>query len=173
MNVGDIVRFEGKLWRVETHDKTARLCKLRDWEEDLVEVPDDLEDAEVEAAEGELTVYARPSEEWPFVAAPNRTGWGPVTQVLWNANPLTPLQDWVPSSKLRQGGSLFFNPALGLRSGDVVLAVHKGGRRSRVNITGGFGTIKARKAGRMAPKPRRANRASALIDNDPFEGSDL
>lgn len=173
MKVGDIVQFDGQFWRVETHDRMARVCKLRSWEGTLEEVPDNLEDTEAYPDLGPLSIHASPSDDWPFVAAPQRSGAGAVVEVIWNSEPLRPMEDWVPSSRLRQGGSLFFNPELGLRRGDVLLAVHKSGRRTRVDITGGFGTIKRRKAGRVAPRPRRANRAAALLENDPFEGSDL
>lgn len=172
MKVGDIVRYEDKLWRVETHYKSARLCKIRSWADDVEEVPDDHDNTEMWGDTG-LTVHANPSDDWPFVAAPHRSGDGPIREVLSGGVPLTPLEDWMPSSRLRQGGSLFINPSVGLRRGDMVIAVHKHGHKSRIDITGSFGTIKDRKAGRLQARPRRANRGQALLNNDPFEGGEV
>jgi hypothetical protein len=93
-----------------------------------------------------------PAEDWPFVPAPIKARSGPVVSVIRGQLGLAPFDEWVPSDFGRPGGSIFFNPKLRLRAGEVLAAQHEDGSRSRINITHAFATVKKRKA--QANKPR-------------------
>jgi len=54
--------------------------------------------------------------------------------------------EWVPSDILRSGGSIFVNPALRLRTGEVLSAVYADGSLGRVNVKTTFGTVQHRVA---------------------------
>ena len=141
---------------------------MLDFDLNKTEVPDDL-DAFPDKEFGELTVICNPSLSWPFVAAPvNRRG-GRITGIRRRGAELVPFQDWVPSQLLRPGGSLFFNPNLRLRTGEVLVAQHANGKVGRVTITKAFATVAQRKK-RSAPKEdTRPSAFDRLLDDDMFE----
>jgi hypothetical protein len=138
MKVGDIVLYKGSPWKVLSHSQNFHTCQLGKLSGDKVEIADDL-------VAPELQVLCNPAETWPFVAAPVHPKAGPLVGVNRGAIGLGPLIDWAPSDFLRPGGSIFFNPALQLRVGEVLVGVHKTGTRSRIAITNAFGTLSRRR----------------------------
>lgn len=175
MRLGDIVSYGTGRWKVTKYFRDARVCELTNWAYETTEVPDDLDtipNSELSA----LIVVASPVEDWPFATAQLRsTSTGPVRFVSRAGNELVPLIDWVPGDLYRPGGTLFFNPQLGLRTGQVLVAVHRDGTRSRVNLNRAFGTAKRRKAvAKAGPRKPRGprNRYDRILGADPFEDDD-
>jgi len=167
MEVGDVVLYQGVRWRVLNHNRPFRLYTLTNWEGHQVEVPDDLD---VHPGD-ELTVVAQPSG-WPFATAPTKANAGRIVEVMRGGEPLVPLVDWVPSSLLRPGGALFFNPDLRLQLGEVLAAKYEKGRISSIRINRGFGTAARRKKRKNNPwKPPRPLTAydRLMSDEDPYE----
>lgn len=154
--IGDIVRMANQLWVVARC--APRLVQLRNWAGITQKV---LNDNNV------FSFVARPQDQWPFVAAPIRRTGGPVVRILRSETELTPIADWVPSGFNRSGGSIFFNPALKLRLGEVLVAHHKNGV-SRIDVTPTFGTVRLRR--KRAEEPEPLTREQRLLGEDPFEG---
>ncbi len=145
MKVGDVVAHAGQRWKVLTHNQDVRTCILVGFEGARLEVPDDLQPPDLE-------VLCNPADSWPFVPAPIRPRAGPVLKVVRGQLGLAPFDEWVPSDFNRPGGSIFFNPKLRLRAGEVLAAQHKDGTRSRINITHSFGTVQQRQARALKPR---------------------
>lgn len=165
MNIGDIVSYQGTRWAVLTRDSSFGTCSLSTWEGRRIDVPDSLD----KPGSG-LEVVHRPSA-WPFVAVPMRPKSGRVIEVHRGTQQLEPFEDWVPSGMFSVGGSLFFNPNLKLRPGEVLILVHERGSRSRVILTRSFGTAKHKKRRAAEPwKPRKPKTVyDHLMGKDPFE----
>lgn len=166
MEVGEIVFHQSVRWRVLSHNRPFRICILASWEGRRLEVPDDLE----ARIDGDLTVLYQPSK-WPFVAAPRKPSAGRIIEVLRDGEPLRPLVDWVPSNMFRPGGALFFNPNLGLQTGETLTAKHEKGRLSPVRINRGFGTGTRRKQRKNKPwkPPAPLTAYDRLMGEDPYE----
>ncbi len=162
--VGDLVRYNEYVWLVMQHDKQVSILKLRNWEDTVVEAPND---------RSEVQLLARPSAQWPFVAAPVKSSVGPVEKVFRAETELVPLTDWVPSAIGRSGGSIFFNPQLRLRVGEVLVAHHRTGRLSRINITPAFGTVGTRRKREAVQNKEPLTLNQRLLSDDSiFEESD-
>jgi len=167
VKVGDLVTHEAGFWIVTRHDpKRTRTATLRNAGGTAVEIPHD----------AKIDVVANPGDDWPFVAAPLKPKWGPITQ-LTRPSPAGPAgtvtlslyQDWLPSEPARAGGSIFLNPNLRLMIGDYLLATHANGKASSIVIPANFGTVRQRSA-RLASKPKPDRTAyTRLLDDDPFE----
>lgn len=153
MKVGDLVAHAGQRWKVLSHNQGVRTCQLSGFEGARLEVPDDLQPPD-------LVVLCNPAEDWPFVPAPIKVLAGPVLKVIRGQIGLAPFDEWVPSDFARSGGSIFFSPKLRLRAGEVLVAEHKNGTRSRINITHSFGTVQQRRNRLL--KPRAVKRLGAL-----------
>jgi hypothetical protein len=168
VKLGDVVFFKGERWKVTNHRQEYRVCELTNWAMQKEEVEDTL-DQDL----GALNVLFNPTKDWPFVSVKLRSeAAGPVRKVLRAGAELKPLEDWVPGDMWRPGGALFFNPDLKLRMGEVLVAIHRGGNRSRVSLNTTFGTIATRKARAAAPprKPKGpATRFDRILGADPFE----
>jgi hypothetical protein len=160
MNVGDIVLYQGARWKVVSHEPSFRTCQLVQFNGTKVEVPDD----------EDLKVLFNPAKSWPFVAGPVHARSGPLIGVLRGALSLGPLVDWVPSDFLRPGGSIFFNPELRLRQGEILVGLHKDGTRSRISITKAFGTVRLRKHRVANPLKAKGPKSSfdRLMSDDLF-----
>lgn len=138
MNLGTLVKFGGHRWRVYRVDKHVKTVTLIRWGGDLEEIADD---------DPEASIIADPSE-WPVVTARVRPNAGPLVKLSLTRGrlrPLEPFEDWVPSDMSRPGGSIFVNPALKLRMGEVLIAEYKTGSSARIVITKRFGTMAERK----------------------------
>jgi len=166
MDIGDIVSYQGTRWIVLSRDRDYQTCALSSWDGRRIDIPDR---PGSEAPPG-VEVVHRP-REWPFVALPTRPKSGRVTEVYRDGLLLEPLGDWVPSSMFGAGGSIFFDPLLRLRPGEVLILVHERGPRSRVIINRSFGTAGYKKQRAAEPwKPPRPKTAfDRLMGKDPFE----
>lgn len=149
MKVGNIVEYEGHRWRVYREDKHVKTMTLLRW---------DGATEEVAADDSRVKVMWDPSK-WPFVAAKVNLKAGPFTGLILTRKGrslnLRPYVDWVPSDQSRAGGSIFVNPLLGLKLGEVLVAVHTNGTRVRIPITQEFGTMTNRKRRQGAVPERR------------------
>lgn len=149
------------MYKADRHVRTVTLIR---WDGTLEEVEDDLKG---------VRIVCDPATDWPFVMAPVRfSKAGRVEKLIRPAKAggrnqeLAPYIDWAPSDPFRAGGSLFLNPELGLRYGEVLSAQHKDGvTMSRVPISKNFGTMKQRELKKTA-KPKVFNRYEALFDDD-------
>lgn len=149
MQVGNIVECEGHRWRVYREDKHVRTMTLLRW---------DGATEEVAADDPRVKVVLDPSR-WPFVAAKVNLRAGPFAELILTrkgkSQSLRPYFDWVPSDQSRPGGSIFVNPRLRLKLGEVLVAVHSSGTRVRIAITQEFGTMTSRKRRHSAVPERR------------------
>ena len=135
MKIGDVVRHEGRLWKVSGHNQEFGVFVLIDSEA-----------ARTEVASDDCLEVVHSTSDWPFVALPTKAfRYGRVVRVLRNGVALRPLVDWAPSDMLRAGGSLFFNPDLSLKPGETLVAHYEKGRPGKVPITKAFGSIQQRK----------------------------
>lgn len=167
MQIGDIVLYSEKRWKVLSTSGAFRTCQLASFDGSKAEVPDDLD----QRSDGppQLKVLYNPAVSWPFTAIPLRAKAGPITSVFRGSVSLGPLVDWVPSDFLRPGGTIFFNPALKLRTGEILAVVHQDQSRSRISITPNFGTIQARKHRADNPiKVQGPKNSFELLSEDPF-----
>ena len=170
MKVGEIVRFEHKRWRVLSHSTDFRTCTLINFNLEKIEVPDDLDKGL------ELKVVANP-ENWPFVTIPTKITFGRLVSVTQAKMDLTrgetttvtlsPLVDWMPGDFVTAGGSVFFNPSLGLKAGDVLVATHLNGKTQRISITRAFGSMKTMTA-RVEKKPEPMTIYKRILMDDVF-----
>lgn len=174
MKLGDVVFYEGERWKVTKHHREYRVCELTQWSLEKAEVPDDL-DTNPEEGRPLASVLFNPTTDWPFVTVKIRSeGSGPVRLVQRASEQLAPFYDWVPGDLYRPGGAIFLNPDLRLRTGEVLVAGHRNGSRSRIELGPTFGTIARRKA-RAASPPRRPgpkNRYDRILGTDPFGDDD-
>jgi hypothetical protein len=169
MKIGDLVTYAGHRWKVAVRNSQYRTCTLARPDGPSVEVPDDM-DYRPLPDRPKLEVICHLATEWPFIAAPVRPRSGPVVKITRRRQDLMVMYDWVPSDFLRPGGSIFLNPELHLRQGEVLAATHQDKSLSRMVVTATFGTIKRRIA--QQNKPKSAPRVRTVYDHlmdDPFE----
>jgi hypothetical protein len=149
MNLGALVKYEGHRWRVYKVDRNVRTVTLIRWGGAIEEIADDDPGA---------SVVADPSE-WPVVTARVRPNAGPLVKLVLTRGPrqrqLEPLVEWVPSDMARPGGSIFMNPALKLRVGEILIAEYKTGTASRIVITKRYGTMAERRAHALRTPEKR------------------
>lgn len=169
MKLGDLVSHGNEFWVVVRYDpkrtRTATLLNRLGATEEI-------------AHDAVIDIIANPGQDWPFVAAPVKPAWGPVTSLVRpsfsspEALVLTLYRDWLPSEPARAGGSIFLNPALRLQVGDYLLARHQNGKDSSIVIPANFATVRQKQA-RAAAKPKPDRTAyTRLLDDDPFEDDD-
>ena len=173
MKRGDLVKYEGSFWLVQSYDaRRTRLAVLLRADGQTQEVPHDL------AASDGLAIIGNPSTEWPFVTVPEKPRWGRVTSIsvvsrTAGLTPLTPFADYLFADPLRSGGSLFLRPGLKFRTGDILQAAfEKPGYVANVAITANFGTVTSRQARAAAKKPAGLRTVFDRLtsDNEDFEG---
>lgn len=141
MNAQDLVEYQGKPWLVTRVQEDFGVVNLTCVDGSRAEVPDDLDQTKPE----ELKVVAHPPSQWPMIAVPSKPGYGPFISVevpgVTTLTALIPWKDWVPADPVREGGTLFFNPELRLRPGQVLVATFKNGKKARLTITKSFLTV--------------------------------
>lgn len=173
MRVGDLFDRDGVRWYAAHQDLDRCLMTLYSTVNVERVVADD-----ADAKDPSLVLVAHPPTEWCLIAGPRkRVVAGPYVLVVVPGFPgrapdrvLEPLRDWVQSEPHRTGGSLFINPAVQLRYGDVLLATHRGGAAVRLTISKHYGTIaqriEATKPPISAPLVNRFNRVLGGEDED-------
>jgi len=145
MKIGDIISYQGKVWKVSGQNRDYGTFVLVSFDAVRIEVPAALKIDPLFSTTG-----------WPFVALPTKAfKAGRVIEVRRDGVVLQPMVDWVPSDMLRAGGSLFFNPNLGISVGEVLVACHEKGSLTRIPIMRGFGSVVQRKRQKERPwKPK-------------------
>ncbi len=137
----DLVEYRGKTWLVTRVQEDFGVVTLTAFDGSRVEVADDLETTDP----NELKVLAHPATDWPVIAFPSKPGYGTFTLIeIPNLNGTVALktwQDWVPGDAVREGGVVYFNPALGLRPGQSLTATFKSGKKARMAVTKSFKTV--------------------------------
>jgi hypothetical protein len=162
LRVGEIVEYADHTWRVFKADRQVRTVTL---------IRGDSTQEEVEDDTAEVKVVCNPALVWPFTTAPIRSERaGRIVKLTRASNPpqvLSLYVDWAPSSHDRSGGSVFFNPKLRLRIGEVISAEHQDGSLSRITITKTFGTMAQRQRRALPKAPAvSSNRFSSLDEDD-------
>ena len=155
MRVGDLVRYQDRLWIVNLVDPFRLGLAALARDQTVIEVPHDT---------GEVEIIANPSETWPFISPPARG----VVQNLKLARgarieDLTPYEDWVIA-----GTSLFFRPSLAVKVGDVFMV---GFGKSTFNLSVKRKTLATLAQRKEMQKPKPAQEplsayARILLDND-------
>ena len=165
MHITDVVTYQDKRWLV-TSLKPGKLCVLHAWDGAETEVPATFD----KDPDSGLKVVAEASK-WPFMTAPMRAKAGPIVQVAIGQNILIPLTDWVPSDVTRPGGPIYFNPALRLELGVVLVAKHKNGSLTRLKVNMAFASVRLRQERtRLANQPPvRRSVYERLMDDDEYE----
>jgi len=166
MKIGDVVLYQSQYWKLVTCNSEYRTCMAMDFDGNKVEIPDDYDES------GQLVVMYNPSASWPFTSVPDKLKAGPLRRVTRGTTLLRPMVDWMPSDFLRSGGAIFFNPALRLSTGEILVATHQSGALSRITITKGFGTVRrkvARAEKKSAPPKTPLSVYDRLMAGDIFE----
>lgn len=152
MKVGDLVIYQNTRWSTIRVDDDTRMALLVNQEGGRIEVPDTIDEDTPDA----IQVLANPPTEWPMVAFPTKRGTGPIVEITLPGptqnHLLVTWGDWVPSDPVREGGSLYFNPDLNFRQGEILIAKFRNGTRGRITISRNFGTVAKRVAAATAPK---------------------
>ena len=177
MQVGDIIELPDSVpdnrFRVLQHERMTRTYKVIQWGTNVLsEIADDLD-----TTDERCKVLYNPANEWPFVATKVRpTRIGPVVTVLRSSENrlLAPMDDWAPTDQLKAGGALFFNPALQLRQGEILVAQHRDGTKTRITITRAFGSVKLRRRrAELARQPKVPQTAfDRILQEDSFQDED-
>lgn len=166
MEIGDVTLYQNQYWKLVTRNTNFRTCVITDFDGNKVEIPDDLDKSD------KLAVLYNPSKSWPFTSVPDKIKAGPLRRVSRGTTLLRPMVDWMPSDFLRSGGAIFFNPALRLSTGEILVATHQSGALSRITITKAFGTVRrkiARAENRSAPPKEPMSVYDRLMAGDIFE----
>lgn len=172
MKIGDVVSFQDKRWFVAS-TKPGRICVLRTWEGVETEVPEAFD----QAKESGLRIIAEPSR-WPFLTVPMRIKEGPLIKMTMvrqgRSLELEPLVEWAPSSTMRPGGPVYFNPSLRLQRGEIVVAVHKSGKMARLMVNAAFASVRVRqhRAFLASQPPARRTVYDRLMADDEFGDDD-
>lgn len=174
LQVGHIVECRGLRWQVSILERQTRTAQLLRAEAKL-EVPDDSDTVAYPEFGGLVSSLFHPATSWPFVALKIKPKSGPIVKIVLprgaRVRELGVLIDWVPTDFLKPGGSVFFNPELSLRRGEVLVATHQSGTLTRIQIGSQFGTIASRLEAVAKPKgpTEPLSALQRLTGNDPFE----
>jgi len=141
LRIGDLVEYQNERWYVAQRHAGVRTVILRQLDGKSQEIPNDSDSTDCK-------VIANLPRQWPFVAAPRHSKAGPITDITvvrqHKRFSLKPMQAWVPSDSLQNGGVIYFHPKLALRPGEVLVAHHQNGGITRLSITLAFGTAQRR-----------------------------
>jgi hypothetical protein len=127
-----------------------------------------------------IQVICNPSLEWHVLSVKVKPKSGPFVEakaptsipghaLTYNPRRLVNWEDWIPSDPFREGGSVFINPAFGLRTGDLVVFTHKKGTQTRMVVPANFGTVAAMRASLVPAKKPETNRFTHMLDFDDDE----
>jgi len=152
VDIGDLVEVQSKSWQVYKKDSRVRTLTLLHADGTKLEVADD---------DPEVIFVASPIKNWPFVALPRKPEKsGPIVSIQRTVRgrvlELKANSGWSLSDPGRAGGSVFLNPDLKLKVGDILVAKYHDGSLSRVPITKTFGTM-AQKRQRLVEKGQEAD----------------
>jgi len=174
MKVGDLVEWQERRWLAVVQDRQARLTTLLGEDGTRVGVPSRLD----QGVNRVCRVIDNPSENWPTILHKTKRRLGKLLAVQRSerlgaaVNNLRPFYDWILSDPEREGGGpIFFSPALGLNSGEVLLALFEKGT-DKIVIPVSFGTTRERasRANEAAKEPLTIY--DRLLDDDHFGNDD-
>jgi hypothetical protein len=159
MRMGDLIEWSGKRWLVRKLERETKTAIIVDADRVSDVIPNDLEKAKPE----ECKVICNPSDQWPYVAVAQKPKSGALRVIArpdmtsTTATVLRLFYDWVMADTSQPGGAIFFNPDLGLRHGDVLLATYQKGAL-RITIPREFLSTQERIARATSPRevPRRS-----------------
>lgn len=157
MDVGDIIRWQSKLWLVHKIDPSTATA--------FIESQDN--ENEILGTEEDCSVICNPPRHWPAVLLPTKKG--SLIRVERasprGAIPLAWLLDWVKISEFQMGGALFLNPKLKLGFRDRLLCQNNYGhnRQYPVEIPRDFQPL-SKKIVKVAQKTT-ANLFDHLLDD--------
>lgn len=161
VNVGTLVQYADRRWVICRSNELSKTITMRSWEGDTHTCADN---------DTDVVVICHPSTDWPFIAGPTRPKAGPVKALhvtrMTKRLELEPLIDWMPSEFLRPGGSIFFNPSVGLRVGEIVVATHEDGSGSRINVGHTFATVAQRVLRATTPKKEPKTAYDRLLGDE-------
>lgn len=134
MRIGDLIEWEKKRWIVRALERSTRTVIISDSDARSEVIPDDLDKRKPE----ECALIANPADDWPLVAVVMKPKFGRLLKLVHpvmgrEPRQLVPFEDWVVADAAQTGGAIFFNPILGLRLGDILVATYERGT-SRVTI---------------------------------------
>lgn len=165
IQVGDLVEYQECRWLVTQRHDEVRTVILRQLDGKSVEVAND---------DPACKVISNLPSRWPFIALPKKGS--PIDRITVargsRVMELQPMKAWVPADPLHNGGVVYFHPKLQLRPGEVLVARHKDGTATRVNVTKTFGTVQRKldlfdaKSPSSAQEEQSATRYDLLLGDD-------
>jgi len=163
MKVGDLVEHEGQRWLVIKYDREVRVVQAVNASGTRKELADDSPDCQV---------IVNVPESWPTLAAPTKSGAGPFVRLVIPALPgredrvLEPWVSWIQADPIREGGSVFISPAAGLLPGVVLIATHRNGALTRIQVPRTYATMAQKQAAAARPPVEPHNRFRHILDDD-------
>jgi hypothetical protein len=161
IRLGDLIDFNGKRWLVRKLERLTRSAIVIDVAGGLDSIENNLDETDPTAC----VVVGNPVQNWPYVAVPGSRRLGklqeirrPSLQLQAGFTVLAPFEDWLVSDALQIGGAIFFNPALNLRYGDVLVGVYQNGTtriaipKQYMSVTQRIAENEAAAAAREAPE---------------------
>lgn len=172
MKVGDIVHYQDRSWKVSSCNRDYGTCVLVSFR-----TPEGSDSGVtcIEVAATTEVEHLFDTTKWPFAVIPTKPfKSGRIIEVRRRGVVLCPMVDWVPSDLFRAGGALFFNPVLGISTGELLVAQHERGLMTRVPITRAFGTGRQRQHRKANPwKPKALVTVyDRLMGRSPFDDDD-
>lgn len=172
MRFGDIVEWQGQRWLVRGLDRDMRTAALTN-HIGAQSVPDDLDRVQPEACQ----VICNPPKEWPVVSMTPRLKYGRLLSIdrlgpgLVMTTVLAHLYEWMVPDPGQIGGGVFFNPSLGLRFGDQLLATYERGK-SRIEIPRTFLSPVQKIARAAIPAPPKRISVYDRLRTNPYAADD-
>jgi hypothetical protein len=128
VRIGDLIEWAGKRWVIIRMERPTRSAIVADNESNHDAIPDNLDKIEP----GECRVIAN-IEDWPYCSVAARPRFRRLISVVRpdaqgdGSVALVSFKDWLVSDPGQAGGAIFFNPNLGLRHGDRLVANYQAG----------------------------------------------
>ena len=146
IQVGDLVEYQGSRWLASQQHRSVRTVILRQLGGIAQEVAND---------DPLCKVVAHLPTQWPFITVPKKTSAIEALTVTRNQQTfsLKTMHAWAPADPLHNGGVIYFNPKINLRQGEVLVARHRNGTLTRVNVTASYGTAQRKLLIESAKRP--------------------
>lgn len=155
MEIGDIVLYQERRWRVHRYDKMTRTVFLLDQNGKETELADRLDKTDPDT----VKFLANPGKTWKVLTAPVKNNAGPFVRLIIpgplgrREHELVPWKDWIPSDPFRDGGSVFIRPGAKVQPYAIAIFTHRNGSTVRVTIPANFTTVAQKRAPPPPPPP--------------------
>lgn len=160
MKLGDLVEFEGQAWIVRRVDDRSTLrASLLAANGQVRDVAHDLD------LTGGCKVVANPATEWHCLTVKDNPKGIFLVGLTRGGAVLRPYVDWLLSDPARAGGTIFVNPAAGVKPADVLLVHWKKGAITPLKVPVHFGTVGQRIARVERRKPAETTVYDRLLDD--------